>query len=259
MTMITSKPVSGEGTPHVRRQTATLWPWLMMFGRITMFASVQAVFALLFFLTGSTSPWETSANWWPFTVFITNVIYLILLVQIFRAEGNRYWDIFRFHREHVKGDLLTLLILTAVMAPVSYLPNILLGQWLFGSPEATLDLFVRPLPLWAAYASIILFSATQGMVEIPTYFGYVMPRFEKQGITKWIAISLPAILLGLQHLASPLLFDIRFITWRGLMFIPFGFLVGIVMHWRPRLLPYIAIIHALMDMSLATMLLSVTY
>ena len=57
----------------------------------------------------------------------------------------------------------------------------------------------------------------------------------------------------------PLLFDMRFILWRGLMYIPFALLLGIVIHWRPRMLPYFAIVHVLMDASFATMLFSVAY
>jgi hypothetical protein len=86
-----------------------------------------------------------------------------------------------------------------------------------------------------------------------------MPRLQNQGLPSWLAVALPALMLGLQHFAVPLVFDLRFIAWRGLMFIPFGFLVGILLHWRPRLLPYLALTHVLMDLSLAMMLLSVAY
>ena len=95
--------------------------------------------------------------------------------------------------------------------------------------------------------------------EIPTYFGFVMPRFEAQGMRPWVALALPALLLSLQHAAVPLLFDVRYMLWRGLMFLPFAFLVGMVVYWRPRLLPYLALVHALMDMSFAMMLLGVAY
>lgn len=70
---------------------------------------------------------------------------------------------------------------------------------------------------------------------------------------------LPALMLGFQHLALPLVFDARFITWRALMFVPFAVLVGLVLRWRPRLLPYLAIVHVLMDMSFAAMFLGVAY
>jgi hypothetical protein len=52
-------------------------------------------------------------------------------------------------------------------------------------------------------------------------------------------------------------FDVRFIIWRAFMFMPFAFLVGIVLRWRPSLLPYLAVIHVLLDAAFASMLLSV--
>jgi hypothetical protein len=106
------------------------------------------------------------------------------------------------------------------LLPYRTCPTLCWGTLLFGSPEATLDLFIRPLPFWAVYLSVLVFPLTQGVTELPTYFGYVMPRFKAQGMQKWLAISLPALMLGLQHIAVPLLFDMRFITWRALMYIP---------------------------------------
>ena len=234
-------------------------PWLMLFSRTALFFTVQALFAFGFYLSGSASAWEAGANWWPIAVASANLVVLALLIRLFKSEGKRYWDIFRFERQHIKGDLLAVLGITLLAAPVSYLPNVMLGTLLFGSPEATLDLFIRPLPLWAVYLSVLVFPLTQGVTELPTYFGYVMPRFKAQGMQKWLAISLPALMLGLQHIAVPFLLDMRFITWRALMYIPFAFLLGIAIHWRPRLLPYFAIIHVLMNMSLAPMFLAVAY
>jgi hypothetical protein len=236
-----------------------LAPWLMLFSRTALFFTVQALFAFAFYLSDSASAWEEGANWWPIAVAAANLVVLALLIRLFKAEGKRYWDIFRFERRHIKGDLLAVFGVTLLAAPVSYLPNVMLSTLLFGSPEATLDLFIRPLPLWAVYLSILVFPLTQGLTELPTYFGYVMPRFKAQGMQKWLAISLPALMLGLQHIAVPLLFDMRFITWRALMYIPFAFLLGIAIHWRPRLLPYFAIIHVLMNISLAPMFLTVAY
>ena len=118
---------------------------------------------------------------------------------------------------------------------------------------------VRSLPLWAAYASLVLFPLTQGMAELASYFAYSMPRLESRGMRPWLAITLPALALSLQHIAVPLLFDARFLLWRGLMFLPFAFFVGIVLHWRPRLLPYMAIVHVLMDLSFAAMLPSAAF
>ncbi len=40
-------------------------------------------------------------------------------------------------------------------------------------------------------------------------------------------------------------------TWRLLMFIPFALLTAALLYWRPRLLPYMLIIHFLMDLQLS--------
>lgn len=97
------------------------------------------------------------------------------------------------------------------------------------------------------------------MAELATYFGYIMPRLKQNGLPAWLAIALPALMLGFQHIAVPLLFDARFILWRGFMYLPFACLTGMVMYWRPRMLPYFAIIHILMNMSFATMFLEAAY
>lgn len=240
-------------------QPPSRWPWIMLFSRISLFFGIQALFALGFLLVDSSNAWESAAGWWPFVVTIVNFICIALLVWLYNREGKRFWDIFRFQKEHVKSDLLALAGLLVLLGPVSYLPNIWLGGLLFGDPQRTLDLMLRPLPLWAAYASIVLFPVTQGLAELPTYFMYSMPRLEAQGLSRWLAVSLASLMLAFQHIAIPFLFNTNFILWRGLMFIPFAFLAGIVLRWRPRLLPYMVIIHVLMDMFFATMLLSVAY
>ena len=240
-------------------QPPSRWPWIMLVSRISLFIGIQALFALGFWLAGSSAAWEFSANWWPFVVTIANFICVALLVRLFKQEGKRFWDIFHIQKEHLKSDLLALLGLLIILGPVSYLPNVWLGGLLFGDPQRSLDLMLRPLPLWAVYAGIFLFPVTQGLAELATYFAYVMPKLESQGMPRWLAVSLASLFLAFQHIAVPLLFDTRYIVWRGLMFIPFAFLAGIVLRWRPRLLPYLAIVHALMDMFFATMLLSVAY
>jgi hypothetical protein len=251
----TDVPVSGWATSIPSKNR----PWVMLFSRITLFFVVQAGFAIGFIIAGSTQAWEKSANWWPLTVAIADAFCLVLLLNVFRADGKKYWDIFHIDRKHILGDLLALLGLTILTAPLTYLPNVWLGQALFGNSTATGDLFIRPLPYWAAYLAIIVFPIAQGLTEVPTYFGYVMPRFESQGMKKWLAISIPALMLGLQHIAMPFLFDGRFIVWRALMFIPFAFIIGIAFHWRPRLLPYFVVVHILMNMATIAMVLSVAY
>ena len=100
---------------------------------------------------------------------------------------------------------------------------------------------------------MIIFPLSQGLIEIPVYFSYVMPKLKEQGYKKWATILIPSIMLGLQHIAVPFIFDIKYLVWRGLMFIPFAIFIGIVMNKNSKLFPYLAIIHILMDLSFVSM------
>lgn len=239
----------------MRTQTSP-WPWLVLISRLALFILFQALFALGFQLAGYADAWGNSADWWPIIVTLTNGLSIALTVRLLQREGKRYKDLFGIHKENILRDGLTVLGLFLIGGPLSYFPNPMLAKALWGDTQVVLPLLVRPLPLWAAYASVFLFPVTQGLAELATYFGYTMPRLESQGLRPWLAVTLPALVLSLQHIAVPLLFDLRFILWRGLMFLPFAFFVGVVLHWRPRLLPYFAIIHVLMDLSFAVLLLN---
>ena len=138
------------------------------------------------------------------------------------------------------------------------LPGLLAGQWIFGSSQAANDLLIQPLPLWAAWVGLTVFPITIAFAELPFYFGYLMPRLEKLSEKKWLAILLPVLFLGAQHITLPLIFDSRFIFWRLIAFMPFALLLGLVLHWRPRLLPYLMIVHGLMDMATAVLVLLVS-
>ena len=235
----------------------TAKPWLMLVIRSLLFLAFQAFIALLFLLLGSPTAWNESAAWWPFVVISTDLVCLALLIHFYRQEGKRFWDIFRIERKFFKSDLLFLLGFLVVAGPLGYLPNVLSARWLFGDPQIALDLLVRPLPVWAAVASFTLFPLLQGLVEIPTYMLYALPRLEAQGVRPRLAVALASFFLSAQHVFAPFIPDERFITYRFVMFLPFAILIALVMRWRPRLMPYMVVIHMLMDMSVAVMFLGV--
>lgn len=229
--------------------------WVMLPGRTVLFLLFQALIALGFAAYGTSGAWDRSSAWWPLTVTLTNAVCLAVMLRQFRAEGRSYWDIFRFDRSRWKSDVLVMLAVLVITGPVAMLPGNLLAGALFGDPLAVLRLFLAPLPPLGLVFALVLFPITQGLVELAFYFLYIMPRLAKQ-INPWAAYALASLFLGFQHAMIPLRFDPRFFTWRLLMFVPFSFLIGGVLKWRPRLLVYAAPVHALMDFATAVMYLT---
>ncbi len=208
-------------------------PWLMLVIRSLLFLGFQALIALIFLSSGSQTAWMDSAAWWPLAVILTDLVCLALLIRFYQDEGKRFWDVFRIERQFVKTDLQFILVFLLIAGPLGYLPNILSARWLFGDPQIALDMLVQPLPAWAALASFALFPLLQGIVEIPTYMLYALPRLEAQGVRPWLAVALASFFLSAQHVFAPFIPDARFIIYRLVMFLPFAVLIALVMRARP--------------------------
>jgi hypothetical protein len=123
-----------------------------------------------------------------------------------------------------------------------------LGAVLLGSYDRAVAMLFRPLPMWAILLGF-LFPITIAFAELPTYSGYVMPRLEKQLRSGWLAWALASLFLSLQHATLPLILDGRFVLWRALMYLPFAFYLGAILKLRPRLLPFLVIGHARIDLA----------
>ncbi|MGI2336537.1 MAG: hypothetical protein ACRKGH_07860 [Dehalogenimonas sp.] len=228
-------------------------PWYMLISRTILFIAFQALVAFLYLITGNNEAWESSAAWWPFTVILTNIVCIYLLKFLFRREGKNFNDLFRFERQYLKPDIKVVFGFLLVAGPVVMLPNILLAQGLFGDQTTASSMMFQHLPTLAAGIAILIFPFSQGLAELPTYFGYIMPRLKRTTHNTLMAIALPSIMLGIQHIGVPLLFDWQFVIYRLFMFLPFAFMLGILLYWRPRLLPYMAIVHVVMNLSTAVL------
>jgi hypothetical protein len=232
------------------------WPVLMLFSRLALFALCQAAIAGILFLVGRQNAWDESAGWWPVAATTTNVLGIILLIFLTKKEGMRLTDLYKVEKHNIGRELLIVIGLFILAAPILYLPNVLAGTWLYGDMNKVFTLFFRPLPLGVVILLLALFPVTIALVELPTYYGYIMPRLAALTGKNGLAVLVAALFHALQHCALPLIFDGRFMMWRLLMFIPFGLLAAFCLNRRPRLLPYMMVIHGLLDLQLVIALLA---
>ncbi len=239
-------------------QPNPFWVYGALFLRISLFLLVQLIIFGLSFYLKQNNAWQLSASWWIGSATVVNLITFWLLTRWFKDENTTYFKTIHFEPNTFKKDWWVILIILGLLFPIGFLPNPLLANWLFGDAQAAFDLLLQPLPLSAAIILAVLFPVTIAFAELPLYFGYIMPRLEKLTKNKWLAILLPAFFLAAQHLTLPLVLDGRFILWRLLMFLPFAIFLGIVIHWRKRLLPYLMIIHGLMDLGTCILLITLS-
>ena len=247
-TLATTLPAGAPSTP-LSRLTAILA------SRTLLFIFFQALIAGLLWLTDRTSTWADSAPWWPVVAALTNLVSIGILTWALRREGLPLTAAYHANVATWPRDLLLTVGVYAGAAMLVSLPSVFVSQWLFADPMTPVNQMFRPLPPWAAWLALIIFPLTVALAELPTYFGYAMPRLEARTGRRWLAVLLPAFYLALQHCALPLLFDGRFILWRLLMFLPLALYMALVLRWRMRLMPYLMVGHGLIDLQAALMLL----
>ena len=240
---------SPQVMPVSRPVTTTMsHPWLMLISRSVLFLIFQALIALILAAAGNPSAWNESARWWTFISFLANFASLYLLVRLFNAEGKRFFDILRFSRQTWKTDLLWFVGFSIIGLPIAAAPREPLAAAIFGDATIATNMLFLPLPAWAFVLSF-LFPLTIWFAELPTYFGYCMPRLEAQLKNGWVAWLIASFFLAAQHMFLPFILNGGYLLWRFGMFLPFALVTGLALKLRPSLLPYFVIVHALMDVT----------
>jgi len=150
--------------------TKPIYPCLMLVSRSLLFLFFQALFALVLKASGIAAAWDASARWWVFVVILTNLTSIFLLYHLFRAEGKRYLEIFRFSRQAVKTDLIWFFVSGLIGLPLAAAPMNTLAVAIFGDSMLPINMMFRPIPTWALIAGL-LFPLSIAFTELPTYFG----------------------------------------------------------------------------------------
>jgi hypothetical protein len=225
----------------------TLYPWLMLISRSVLFLLSQVLIALILYMAGSTNAWDESAKYWTIVATLANVVSLYFLIRLFDAEGKRFWDILHFSRDNWKTDLLWFIAASIIAMPMVGAPREPLAKAIFGDSTIATNMMFQPIPTWAFVLSF-LFPLTIWFSELPTYFGYCMTRLSGQ-INGWLAWLIASFFLAAQHMFLPTILNGGYFLWRFGMFLPFALFTGLVIKFRPSLLPYFVIVHALLDVT----------
>ncbi len=213
----------------------------VLVSRTILFAIFQSVVALLL------RSWNESIKFWMLTATLTNFVSIALLVMLFKREGRSYMSMFHLRKEEWKRDLSAFSVLGLISVLLVMVTPYLLQYLLLGDATYSQKYLLQPLPAYLVYFLLIAFPVSVAYAELATYFGYIMPRLKRQSHSSWLVVILPVFFLSIQHCTLPLVFDLKFLLFRGLSYLPFALLLGLSLYKRPALLPYFAILHGLLD------------
>ncbi|HSV86701.1 MAG TPA: hypothetical protein VLH85_08995 [Levilinea sp.] len=99
---------------------------------------------------------------------------------------------------------------------------------------------------------------TQALAELRMYWGCVTPRLHVAGMNRWLVIGIVGIALCIQYRFFSFQLDRRYDLWLAVIFLPFALWTGFVMDHRPTSLPYLMVLHFLLDANLPLLTLMVS-
>lgn len=219
--------------------------------RLALFAAGQLLLTLIFALAGIAEPFAAAGAWWPVTAIVVNVVSLVLMRWWLHRHDRRLRDVYRVEPHRVPRVLGLVALVTVIALALGAAGTLGLGALLFGDPQLAVSALVQPLPAWAIIPVVVVFPLTTAAVELPLYFGIVLPELRERGLGEWSAVLIAGGALAVQHVALPLSTDPAFIAWRALMFVAFAVFLALALSRRPVLLPYLVGIHYLLDLAVA--------
>ena len=232
--------------------------WWMLVLRSALSFALLLLVAAIYQSVNSNAPISDSAAWWLWFITVVNIACIVLMIRFGRQEGIRLREIYFIRRATWKGDLAWFLLAGVVSAGVAMPPGTLLAQVLWGDANFPNNMLFQPLPLLAIYPLFLLMPTTQALAELPTYWGYVAPRLRAAGMNRWLIIGIVGFWLSVQHMFFSFQLDWRYNLWLAVKFVPFALWTGFVIDRRPSTLPYLMVLHFLLDATLPLLVLMVS-
>ena len=178
---------------------------------------------------------------WTIICSIVNILLVLLLILIARINKSNYLELINYEKGKttIKEVIVISLIIVLLGMGGMYLAGLIFYQQF---PYLSVDM-VKPIPLWIAIINVIVLPISTALAEEGLYLGCGVNQINN----KYLKVIIPGFFFALQHSFIPTLFDMRYIGYRFLSFLPLTMLLCYIYSKKKNPLP-IMIGHALIDL-----------
>ena len=205
------------------------------------------IFIICAVITGK-KPDEIS-NIWSVAASVVNIVTILLLVLISRKMGGNFAKLINYEKGKTKPKQAV--AMTAVVLLVGMGGMFLSGFICYGVIPYAPPMLIEPIALPLAIINFVLLPVSTAFAEEGLYLGCGVNQIKN----KYGAILIPAFFFALQHSFIPALFDVRYIIYRFLCFLPLTIII--CRHYQKHRNPLpIMIGHAVIDLATAGQILA---
>lgn len=153
-------------------------------------------------------------NLWTILASILNIVTIVVLLIICKCNNTTYLKMIHHEKKPkriFKGFLFIVTMLLIGMA------GMYLAGWLcYGEFPYLAPMMIAPVPPYIAIINVFILPLTTTIAEDGLYLGCGVNGFK----SKYSAVLIPAFFYALQHSFIPVIFDMKFIIYRFLSFLP---------------------------------------
>lgn len=211
----------------------------------------RCVVFVLIFIIGSLITGEALdeiSNIWSIVASLVNIVTILLLLLITRKNGG-YAKLINYEKGKTRPKQVIIMILVILLVGMGGM--YLAGFVCYGVIPYAAPMMIAPIPLWLAIINVLVLPVSTAFAEDGLYLGCGVNQIKN----KYTAILVPAFFFALQHSFIPTLFDIRYIIYRFLSFLPLTIIL--CWHYQKHRNPLpIMIGHAIIDVATVVQILA---
>ena len=189
------------------------------------------------------------SNWWSVAASAVNIFTILLVVLAAKKTGRNYAQLLNFRKGMLsaKKTVITVIVMCVIGMSGMYIS----GLVCYGSvmPRVTLKI-AAPIPFVLALINLIVLPATISFAEDGLYLGCGVNSFKN----KYAAVIFPAFFYTLQHCFIPTIFDVKYMLYRFLMFLPLTVIFCVYYRRKKNPVP-LMIAHAVLDFATGMLIL----
>ena len=207
------------------------------------------IFVLIFIIaslvTGKSL--DEISNIWSIAATAVNAVTILLLVLLTRKNGG-YAKLINYEKGKTKPKQIVGMIFLVLLVGMGGM--YLTGFICYGVIPYAAPMMIAPIPLWLAIINVPLLPVTTALAEDGLYLGCGVNQIKN----KYAAVLVPAFFFALQHSFIPTLFDLRYIIYRFLSFLPLTIILCHNYYKKRNPLP-IMVGHAVIDVATVAQIL----
>ena len=206
---------------------------------------VRSIIFPLIFLVGAglvNKSIDEISSWWSVADTIVNLLTIAMLIFAARSTGQTFAELIGYKKGQTKVRqtvIISVVILVVGMGGMYLAGFLCYGVIPYGAP-----MLIAPIPVVLAAVNIPMLPITTVFAEYGLYLGCGVNNIKN----KYAAVLVPAFFYALQHSFIPTLFDVRYILYRFLSFLPLTVILCAYYYKKRDPVP-IMIGHAIIDVA----------